>query len=282
VLLDRDGRVVDWRAGATRLYQHKRTAVLGLSAATLFGPECTEKTFASLLATARHGVGRLVGQHRRADGSLFAADVEITPLSKGGLDGFAMIVRDLTHQQAWDAFATSATETHAQLRREADVAHHQLATLQYLTDPTLNSLDSVGLVTTLLDRLQEVIDAEGIALVHTGRFRRRVFCADNGLQCLRGSQRPFAEPRAEQPDRALIVHNDPESVLQLSAVQWPEGVSSLIAVPVVSAGSRQAVIEVVSTRRRHSTEWDIALVQVVAARVAGLPHDDSYADAGAA
>jgi PAS domain S-box-containing protein len=282
VLLDRDGRIVDWRAGATRLYQRDRTAILGKSAATLFDPECTEKTWAALLATARQGVARHLGQHRRADGTLFTADVEITPLSKGGFDGFTMIVRDLTHQQAWDAFATSATETHAELRREADVAHQQLEMLQYLTDPSLNSLESVALVTTLLDRLQAVIDAEGIALVRTGRFRRRVFCAENGLQCLRGSQRPFAEARGEQPDRALIVHNDAASVLQLSAVQWPEGVSSLIAVPVVSAGSRQAVIEVVSTRRRHSTEWDIALVQVVAARLGGLPQDDSYADAGAA
>jgi hypothetical protein len=193
-----------------------------------------------------------------------------------------MIVRDLTHQQAWAAFAAVADETQAQLRQEAEVAHRQLETLQYLTDPSLNALEPEALVKTLLSRLQAAIDAEGIALVHTGRFRRRVFCADNGLQCLRGSQRPLAELRNEDPDRALIVHNDPASVLQLSAVQWPEGVSSLIAVPVMSAGARQAVIEVVSSRRRYSTEWEIALVQVVAARLAGVTRDEPFADAGAA
>jgi PAS domain S-box-containing protein len=280
VLLDRDGRIVDWRTGATRLYESDRTDALGKSAAALFDADFTDEAFALLLGSARQTVARHVGAHRRADGTPFTADVEIRPLSRGGLDGFTMIVRDLTRQQAWDAFATSATEAQAQLRCEADVAHRQLETLQYLTDPSVNSLDSVALITTLLSRLQIATDAEGIALIYTGRFRRRVFCAPDGLQCLRGSQRPLAE-RSEQPDRALIVHNDAASVLQLSAVQWPEGVSSLIAVPVVSAGSKQALIEVVSTRRRHSTEWEIALVQVVAARLAGLLRDDAYADAGA-
>jgi hypothetical protein len=248
----------------------------------LFEGELTQEAFAPLLVAARQGVARHVGQHRRADGTPFTADVEITPLSRGGVDGFTMIVRDLTHQQAWAAFATFAAETQAQLRREADVAQRQLETLQYLTDPSLNALDSEALVKTLLSRLQAAIDAEGIALVHMGRFRRRVFCADSGLQCLRGSQRPLAELRSEHPDRALIVHNDAASVLQLSAVQWPESVSSLIAVPVMSAGSRQAVIEVVSSRRRYSTEWEIALVQVVAARLAGVTGGDPLADAGAA
>jgi len=284
ILLDRDGHIVDWRTGATRLYECDGTETLGKSAATLFDADFTEGAFAVLLGGARQAIARHVVQHRRADGSRFTADVQITPLSRGGFDGFTMIVRDLTRQQAWDTFATSATEAQAQLRQEADVAHRQLETLQYLTDPSVNSLDSAALINTLLSRLKAATSAEGIALIYTGRFRRRVFCAAEGLQCLRGSQRPLAEPRIDQPDRALIVHNDAASVLQLSAVQWPEGVSSLISVPVVSAGSRQAVIEVVSTRRRHSTEWEIALVQVVAARIAGLLRDDPYAgaDAGAA
>jgi hypothetical protein len=38
---------------------------------------------------------------------------------------------------------------------------------------------------------------------------------------------------------------------------------------------------VVGRRPRRSTEWEIALVQVVAARIAGRVHDESYLDAEA-
>ena len=282
VVLDSAGRIVDWRAGAARTYGIERDAVVGHSAAGLFEPPLSDAEFDRLLTESTHAQARRVGHHRRADGSPFTADVEMKPLSRGGLDGFTMIVRDLTRQEAWDAFAASATDAHARLRSEADIAQHQLATLQNITDPSLNLLDTPDVIRTLLNRLRDAIDAEGIALVHTGRFQRRVYCAAAGLQCRRGTQRAQAQSRDDDPGRALIIHNDAASVAEMSAVEWPDGVSSLIAVPVVCAGSKQAVIEVVSARRRHSTEWEIALVQVVAARLAGLLRDDPYADAGAA
>jgi GAF domain-containing protein len=67
----------------------------------------------------------------------------------------------------------------------------------------------------------------------------------------------------------------------MSLVNWPETVTSLIAVPVVSGGTIEGAIEVVGLRSRRSTEWEIALVQVVAARIAGRMQDESYLDAGA-
>ena len=40
-------------------------------------------------------------------------------------------------------------------------------------------------------------------------------------------------------------------------------------------------MEVVNRTGRRATEWEIALVQVVAARIAGFLEDESYMDAGA-
>ena len=145
---------------------------------------------------------------------------------------------------------------------------------------------TAGMVDTTLagaqkDTVAAALDAEGIAVLHTGRFEHRVVCA-SGLQCLRASQLPPDDLLGDEPVRALIIHNDAASVSAMSAVQWPSGVSSLIAVPVVNAGAMQAVIEVVSARRQRATEWEIALIQVVAARIAGLLRDDPYVDAGAA
>jgi len=67
----------------------------------------------------------------------------------------------------------------------------------------------------------------------------------------------------------------------VSAAAWPDDVSSLIAVPLVRAGSTTAVLEVVNRTGRRATEWEIALVQVVAARMAAFLQDDSFLNAGA-
>ena len=78
-----------------------------------------------------------------------------------------------------------------------------------------------------------------------------------------------------------MIHNDPAAVAEVSAAVWPDDVSSLIAVPLVRAGSTTAVLEVVNRTGRRATEWEIALVQVVAARIAGFLKYESNVDAAA-
>ena len=54
-----------------------------------------------------------------------------------------------------------------------------------------------------------------------------------------------------------------------------------MAMPVVRAGSTHAMMEVVYRTGRRATEWEFALVQVAAARIAGVLQDDRLADSGA-
>jgi GAF domain-containing protein len=77
--------------------------------------------------------------------------------------------------------------------------------------------------------------------------------------------------------RILLIQNDPPRVAESTAVGWPDTVSSLIAVPVLCGGRLEGAIEVVHERGRRSTEWEIALIQVVAARVGVLTaeHDST-------
>jgi PAS domain S-box-containing protein len=280
IILDSHGRITDWRAGATRLYGREQPTVLGASAAVLFGGDA-ESQFEELLSLARQGPVRRAARQHHAFGQAFDAELEISPLSRGGFDGFALVIRDLTGQQAREALRLEAVEAFTRLQEEAATAQRQLETLQHVTDPSLNSLESAEFVTTLLERLRTAIDAEGIALVRLGRFRRRVFAATGGLQCVRGVTAPVADLGGGDPGRTLMIHNDAAAVLESSAAVWPVGVSSLMSVPVVRAGARQAVMEVVNRTGRRATEWEIALVQVAAARIAGFLRDDSYADAGA-
>ncbi len=269
-ILDSDGRIKDWGAGAARLYGYDTQNILGARAAALFGSKMSESDFAALLNEARSTVIQRSCRQRRLDGTEFDANVEIRPMSMGGVDGFTMVVHDQTPQQRWDL-----------LREETDVAQAQLAALQNVTDPFLNTLGGTESVTAILNKLREAIHAEGVALIHFGgRFRPRVFCASEGVQG-HSVGRPRTEIRTQPLGRTLLIHNDAARLAEMSAAQWPEEASSLIVVPVVRAGATQAIIEVVNTRGRRATEWEIALIQVVAARIAGLVRDEVYADTGA-
>jgi hypothetical protein len=243
--------------------------MIGASPVSLF-MELAEDGFARLIAEARQGEAIFNGRHARADGSSFEAEVRIRPLSRGGFDGFVMVVRDLTDQQA-----------HLQLQREADAANRQLWTLRDLTDPSLNSLDGDAFASTLLDRLRAAIDAEGVALIYMEKFRRRVMCAASGMQYERGVYRPPLDLRRAHAGRTLMIHNDAAAVAESSAAGWPADVTSMMAMPVVRGGSTQAMVEVVYRTGRRATEWEIALVQVAAARFAGFLQDAPYADSGA-
>jgi PAS domain S-box-containing protein len=269
VTLDRSGRVSGWRAGATRLYGIPAVEIIGASPARLF-VDVSDDDFARLVAEARQNEAGVRGRQARADGSTFEAEVRIRPLSRGGFDGFVMIVRDLTDQQAY-----------LQLQHEADAANRQLWTLRHLTDPSLNSLDGEAFASALLDRLRASIDAEGVALVYMEKFRRRVMCAASGLQSERGVYRPPLDLRRADAGRTLMIHNDAAAVAESSAAGWPADVTSMMAMPVVHGGTTQAMVEVVYRTGRRATEWEIALVQVAAARIAGFLRDPSYADSGA-
>jgi hypothetical protein len=240
-----------------------------MSGAALFCPAVPDEDFERFLAEAsRHGVARQSGRHRRADGAQFDADVEVRPLVEHG--GFTMLTRDRTRRQEWQAFAASAADEGTVLREEAAVAQRQLATLQRVTDPSLNALPGPHLVTTLLDRLREAVEAGGVALVRFDEPEGGVLPATDGLQPQGVVSQGQSDTRGLADGRILLIQNDPPRVAELTAVGWPGTVSSLIAVPVLCGGRLEGAIEVVHERGRRSTEWEIALIQVVAARVGVL------------
>jgi len=167
----------------------------------------------------------------------------------------------------------STAEAHAQLQSEVDVARQQLTMLQSVTDPALNALDGPTLVTSLLERVCAALGADGVALYHLDGCGGRIFAASQGLRPL-GAGR---EPRKSdyRTGRAALIHNDARRVADASLCRWPDDVTSLIAVPAVHGKRLQLVIEVANRRAKRSTEWELALIQVVAERAAGSLRETS-------
>jgi GAF domain-containing protein len=170
----------------------------------------------------------------------------------------------------------ASAAAHAQVSHEADLARMQLTTLQSVTDPDLNAFRTSESVTMLLDRLRAALDADGVAVCSVEGRTGRIFSSSDGVAPLGAVRRSQPEVRDFQTRRTTLVHNDAGRVADTSLCGWPADITSLIAVPVVHAGRLQLIVEVVNRHGRRSTEWELALIQVVAERAGGLLRQESY------
>jgi PAS domain S-box-containing protein len=108
ILLDLEGKVVSWNAGAERLKGFKADEVIGRSFSVFYPPEdvAAGKPTMELKAAAKQGRWEDEGWRIRADGTRFWANVLITALkdNAGNLRGFSKLTRDITdRKQAEDA-----------------------------------------------------------------------------------------------------------------------------------------------------------------------------------
>ncbi|WP_223637036.1 PAS domain-containing sensor histidine kinase [Corallococcus sp. EGB] len=102
-MLDADGRVSTWNAGAERFKQYKAEEIIGQHFSRFFPPEdvARGKPWHALQVAAREGHFEEEAWRIRKDGSLFWASVVLTALydTKGQLRGFAKVTRDITERK---------------------------------------------------------------------------------------------------------------------------------------------------------------------------------------
>jgi PAS domain S-box-containing protein len=100
ILLDREGKVLTWNAGAETIKGYKRAEILGKSISAFYTPEDNAKGHPQELLKAAAEKGRFEeeGWRVRKDGSRFEADVLVTALKneKDELRGFVKVTRDVT------------------------------------------------------------------------------------------------------------------------------------------------------------------------------------------
>ena len=103
IVLDRDGVIVDWNAGATRILGWKRTEVCGRDLSCFFTPEDRVANIPQQeMDNARaHGRGMDERWHIRKNGERFWAAGEMMPLraATGELEGYVKILRDRTEHR---------------------------------------------------------------------------------------------------------------------------------------------------------------------------------------
>jgi PAS domain S-box-containing protein len=147
-LLDREGRVASWNAGAERLGGWPPSDAVGARFALFFPPEeAASRLPERLLQDAlEHGHESSEGWRVRRDGSRFWAETSLTALrdDDGAPLGWAVITRDLSERRAAEAEREHLLDRERELRREAEHASaaksHFLATMSHELRTPLNAV----------------------------------------------------------------------------------------------------------------------------------------------
>lgn len=113
-MLDPEGRIVSWNAGAQRILGYEEPEIIGQPFETIFVPEDIQRKRPEYeLQTARDS-GRAEDErwHLRKDGSRLWASGVVTPLldERGNLRGFAKILRDITERKRTEEQLTEANQ----------------------------------------------------------------------------------------------------------------------------------------------------------------------------
>jgi PAS domain S-box-containing protein len=138
-MLDPQGRVASWNAGAQRIKGYAAEEIVGRHFSAFYPAEdvAAAKPQRELLVAIREGKYEEEGWRLRKDGSLFWANVVITAVrdEAGTLVGFAKITRDLTERRAAQeraiADARRVTESEASSRAKSEflaAMSHELRT----------------------------------------------------------------------------------------------------------------------------------------------------------
>ncbi len=122
IMLDPDGRVVTWNAGAERTKGYRADEILGEHFSRFYPPEDLRagKPENELWVASDSGRSEDLGWRVRKDGSSFWANVVITAMRDGSghLRGFSKVTRDITERkQAEDVLESRVVERTAQLNR---------------------------------------------------------------------------------------------------------------------------------------------------------------------
>ena len=149
----------------------------------------------------------------------------------------------------------------------------QLRDIQALTDAALSHLDAESMLTELLDRTKEVLQADtATVLLLDHASRELIATAASGLEeeVRQGVRIPlgagFAGRIAAERKPLILDRVDDHTVV--NPILWAKGITTIMGVPMIVAGRVIGVLHVGSLTGRRFGDEDAALLQVAADRAA--------------
>jgi PAS domain S-box-containing protein len=149
ILMDNDGKIIDWNKGAERLKGYKPSEIIGKNFRLFYAHEDKESKLPQKLLqqASEHGSAIQEGYRIKKDGTRFWASVTITALhdDEGKVIGFSKVTKDLTNQKiAEDRLAIYTQELQQKneaLKRSEERYHKMIGEVQ---DYAIILLDKSG------------------------------------------------------------------------------------------------------------------------------------------
>ena len=152
-------------------------------------------------------------------------------------------------------------------------AEDKLRDIRSVADAALSHLDADDLLTALLGRVKEILDADTVAvLLLDSSGRQLIATAASGLEeeVRQGVRIPvgggFAGRIAAERRPIILDHVDHTNVL--NPILLEKGIQSLVGVPLLVHGAVTGVLHVGTVHNRVFTADDAALLQLAADRAA--------------
>jgi PAS domain S-box-containing protein len=181
-MLDLDGKVVSWNAGAARIKGYQREEILGQHFSVFYPPDdiAAGKPARELAYARRHGQTKDEGWRLRGDGALFWADVSITAIydARHQLRGYAKVTRDVSDRRRLQELEISARRTRDflatlshELRNPLAPIRNAVTVMSLQSDVTPTIRTCVGLIDRQMIQLVRLVDdLLDVGRVTAGKF----------------------------------------------------------------------------------------------------------------
>ena len=274
VVIDAEGRVIDFNPAAERQFGYRREDALGKEMASLIiPPSLRERHRVGLKRYLETGEGNVIGKRieitaMRADGSELPVELTITPMSLGATRGFTGYLRDITARKVASERREFLTELGPALASVLDV-RKTLAALARLAVPRLAdwcAVDMIGLDGVALER---------VAVAHIDHAKVRL--AEELVQ--RYPPDPNADigvPKVVRTGKSEHYAEIPDAIIVASAVDAEHlqilrelRLRSAMIVPLKARGRILGALTFVHAESdRRYTSDDLAFVEEFARRAA--------------
>jgi PAS domain S-box-containing protein len=264
-VLDPDGRVVSWNAGAARIKGYSATEAIGMHLSRFYPPEDQDRPYQDLARALAEGKAESEGWRVRKDGSRFWAGTSLSALrdADGTVTGFAKVTRDLTERRRVESLEASGRRMNEFLAMLSHELRNPLAPIQNaLHAMRLRGVEDPGLrwsqavIERQVSHLQRLVDdLLDVSRLTSGNIRLTREPVELAVVLDRAVEiaKPVIDARRHHlevslSDQPLLVRGDLHRLTQVvsnllhnSAKFTPEGGRILLS---LSQSDRDAVIRV--------------------------------------
>ena len=141
LMLDPEGRISSWNAGAQRIKGYKAEEIIGQHFSRFYPPEDRDKPARELAIATQTGKYEEEGWRVRKDGSRFWASVVISAMrdERGSIRGFAKVTRDVTERKRSEDQVKQLNETLRQHSLRLETTNKELEAFSYSVSHDLRS-----------------------------------------------------------------------------------------------------------------------------------------------